>query len=142
MSIRQLRCFHDINWSPTSRDLQSFAKSMLIGFGIIGALIAWRQGGVGSISVILWIVGLVLAAATFIPGIGKAAFLLVYLPSALIGFVISHVVIFLLFLLLFVPIGAFLRLVGKDLLRLKRPRSSTLWWTHSPPRDSRYYYSQ
>jgi hypothetical protein len=51
-----------------------------------------------------------------------------------LGFVVSHVILTLFFLLVITPLGLVARLVGKDFLRLKRdPQASTYWL----PRDNR-----
>jgi hypothetical protein len=55
-----------------------------------------------------------------------------YRVSSRLGFCISqfigHVVLAILFLLVLTPLGLALRLAGKDLLRLKRPRNAVTYW--------------
>lgn len=45
----------------------------------------------------------------------------------LIGMIVSPIVLGVIFYLLFTPIGVFMRLVGRDELRLKFKRKSTYW---------------
>jgi len=57
--------------------------------------------------------GVVLAVAAMIPGLGRVAYLAVYVPSILSGYFVSKVILFIVFFLVFVPIGALLKCSGK-----------------------------
>ena len=120
-----------INWNPDRRELQRFAFAMLVGFGALGVVAAWRSGSLGAAPVGLWLTGLALAIG------GRAAYLGVYVMSGLIGAVISRVILLLMFVFVFAPLGVFLRLTGKDFLTSK-PRPS-MWERHQ---DTSNYYRQ
>lgn len=93
---------------------------MLIGFAILGSLAAWRAGGISRGTMILWTIGAGLALAALIPGLGRLAYLAVYLPTSIIGYIVSHVVLTLMFFLIITPLGLVLKLMGKDLLQKRR----------------------
>jgi len=120
MKLKQLSCFHYLNWNPGGKELRSFALAMLVGFAVIGLMVAWRHGGVDRASLILWGVGAGLAIAAVIPGLGRIAYLAVYVPTSILGHFLSQAILGLMFALVFVPIALLLRLMGKDLLRLRR----------------------
>ena len=142
MRIRRLACFAHLDWDPGPKALREFSLAMLIGFGLIGLLVAWRHGGFGVASYVLFAIGAALAAGGSIPRLGRWFYLGVYLPSGVIGFIISQVILTLMFLLVFLPIALMLRAAGKDLLRLRPPRGQSLWVPRTPVEGTDRYYRQ
>lgn len=142
MRIKNLPCFAHVNWTPNASELRKFALSMIIGFGVIGAYVAFRNGAVVSSSLTLWAVGGGLAAGAMLPGVGRYVYLAVYVATGAIGYVISRVLLIVMFFALFTPIGLILRLTGKDLLHLRRSPGSTEWIAHRVAADRRQYYRQ
>lgn len=143
MDVTQLRCFQHIHWSPSRHELRRFAMAMLVGFAVLGLLSAWRSHSLSTRTLILWGIGIVLAVAAFIPKLGRIAYLCIYVPSSLIGFVVSNVVLVLMFFLVFMPLGVILRLMGKDILLLRPPRGSRATWTRiENVKDYDSYYRQ
>jgi hypothetical protein len=167
MKAAELAPFRHVNWHPNPGDRRGFALSMLVGFWLLGMLAAWRGRDLGQASFILWGIGTVLAVGALVPGLGRLVYLMVYLPTSLLGYLVSHVVLALVFGLLFVPLGLVLRLTGKDLLRLRRPaaaggageprsgarderqrrgpgprRAPSLWVRRGPVPDRERYYRQ
>jgi hypothetical protein len=122
--IRTLSCFQHVKWNPGVRDLRQFALAMFVGFGILGGLAALRAGvfsggAIGAGSVTLWSLGALLALAALTPGLGRAAYLAVYLFSGIAGWIVSHILLVALFYLVFTPLGLLMRLTGADPLRLR-----------------------
>ena len=74
-----------------------------------------------------WGIGLGLAVAALIPGLNRVAYLAVYLPASFVGHYVSKIVLFLVFFLVFAPIGILLRVLGKDLLRLRPAKPRAVW---------------
>jgi hypothetical protein len=138
----QLRCFQHVNWRPDRHELRRFARAMAIGFFVIGLLSAARHREFGTTTFTFWAIGGALALAALTPGLGRAAYLAVYVPTSVIGFFISHLLVGLMFFLLFVPLGLIVRLTGHDLLRLRRPGDRTLWTRRPAPRSASSYYRQ
>lgn len=112
---------------------------MLIGFAILGSLAAWRSGGLSRGAMILWSIGAGLALVAFIPGLGRLAYLAVYLPTSIIGYIVSHVVLTLMFFLVITPMGIALKLMGKDLLQKRR---RTQWRPVKGAKSEDSYYRQ
>jgi hypothetical protein len=134
--------FQHVEWHPDRAELRRFARAMLIGFFIIGVIFGIRQHQVGQATLVLWTVGATLAVAALIPGLGRFAYLAVHVPTSLLGYVISHVILVVLYTALFTPLGLLLRITGKDLLRLKEPRGSTVWAPRTRARGAESYYRQ
>ena len=128
------------------RALRSFG--LVVGGVFIGiaALIAWRHGwtltpwaiGFGGVGSVLVLLGLVA------PAVLRPAFRVWMGLAVVLGFVMTRVLLTLVFVLLVVPIGLALRLAGKDLLRLRLDRQADSYWLPREPaggaeRLERYY---
>ena len=142
MRITALPFFRHVNWHPDARELRRFAIAMLIGFALLGLLAAWRAGGVSTTAIILWSVGVFLAVAAFVPRFGRITYLAVYLPTSIIGYVISNVILTLMFFLVVTPLGILLRLMGKDFLQQRRQKPKTQWMPVKGARSEDSYYRQ
>jgi hypothetical protein len=142
MSFTKLPFFRHVKWNPDRKELRSFAIAMLVGFAVLGSLATWRNHHITRGAMVMWGLGLGLAVAAMIPGLGRAAYLAVYLPSNFIGYFVSKVVLFFIFFLVFVPIGALLKLLGKDLLRLKPKPPRAVWGPVSSAKDPNRFYRQ
>lgn len=142
MKVSALPFFKHINWRPDARELRRFALAMLIGFTVLGLLSVWRAWGITTASVILWSAGAVLAIAAFIPGLGRVAYLAVYLPTSIIGYVVSNVILALMFFLIITPLGILLKLMGKDVLQQRRQKNSTQWIPVKGVKTEDRYYRQ
>jgi hypothetical protein len=142
MKFTRLPFFQHLNWRPDRAELRRFAAAMLIGFAVLGMLAAWRAGGLGASAWTLWLVGLALAAGAVVPGLGRFVYLLVYLPTSVIGYVVSHIVLTLIFFLVFTPLGLLLRLLGYDLLQLRARRGQSNWQRRGAAKQTDSYYHQ
>jgi hypothetical protein len=143
LNLKILPFFQHVKWRPDARELRRFAIAMLIGFTILGLLTAWRGKSIGTASIVLWSVGVVLAVAAFIPRLGRIAYLAVYLPTSIIGYVVSNVLLALMFLLVITPLGLILKLMGKDLLQQqRRPKDRTGWLAVKTTKTDDSYYRQ
>ena len=142
MKLKALPFFQHVNWAPDAKELRRFAVAMLIGFTVLGLLSAWRAGGISIASLVLWSIGVFLAIAAFVPGLGRVAYLAVYLPTSIIGYVVSHVIVALMFFLVITPLAIILRLMGKDLLRQQPQKGMTQWTPVRGAKSEDSYYRQ
>jgi hypothetical protein len=97
---------------------------------------------VGRASVLPWIVGGVLAASALVRPLARPAYLAVYLPTSVIGWVVSHILLTIVFYGPFTVIGAVMKLTGTDSLMLKRPAPGAVWRPIEPPESTDGYYRQ
>jgi len=142
VKIAALPFFQHVKWRPDARELRRFAIAMLIGFSLLGLLAAWRANGIGTTSIVLWSIGIFLAVAAFVPGLGRVAYLGVYLPTSIIGYVVSNVMLALMFFVVITPLGIVLRLMGKDLLQERREKDKTQWKPVKTIKTEDSYYRQ
>ena len=115
---------------------------MLIGFSLLGLFAAWRAKGIGNGSIILWGIGVSLAIAAFVPKLNRVAYLGVYLPTSMMGYVVSNVILTLMFFLVITPLGILLRVMGKDLLQQRRPKQKVGWTPVKAVKTEDSYYRQ
>ena len=142
MKLTALPFFQHVNWRPDARELRRFAIAMLIGFSLLGLLAAWRAGGVSTTAIVLWSLGVFLAGAAFVPKLGRLAYLGVYLPTSIIGYFVSNVILTLMFFLVITPLGILLRLMGKDFLQQRRQKQKTQWMPVKGVKSEDSYYRQ
>ena len=142
MELKKLSCFQHVQWDPDRKELLKFARAMIVGFAVIGLLVAWRRHELVTSTFVLWSIGAALAAISLVPVLGKFAYLAVYVPTGIVGFVVSRVILTIIFFLFFVPLGILLKLNGKDLLHSRRNTGGTEWIAHSGARDRKSFYRQ
>ena len=141
-NIAALPFFQHVKWRPDRRELRRFAVAMLVGFSLLGLFAAWRAKGIGNGSIVLWGIGVTLAIAAFVPKLNRVAYLAVYLPSSIMGYVVSNIILTLMFFLVITPLGIILRLMGKDLLQQRRPKQKEMWTPVKAVKTEDSYYRQ
>ena len=135
----------EINRNPTRRELNQFGLIWLVFFAAIGTVL-WFKVHSPQLSVGLWV------AALLVPLLGwmAPAFMrVVYLGMSYlawpIGFVISHVVLALVYYLLFTPIGLVMRLLGRDPMTRRLDAEAGTYWVvrqEAGSVDPRRYFRQ
>ena len=116
--------------NPPDSQLRQFAWFSLFGFPAIGWLILhWWHGGSTTTAWVLTAIGVVL----FVLGMAstkliKPVFLALMLVAVPIGFVLSTVVLGLLYYLLFTPVALFFKLTGRDKLNRRLDPQATSYW--------------
>jgi hypothetical protein len=131
----------EIDRHPSPRALRQFAGLFLVVFGVVGLLVFRRAGAVEvaaaiwGLAVLVGVVGLRFPSAIRWLYVG-----MIYLAFPL-GWVVSHVVLALVFYLLVTPIGLALRLPRRDPLRRRFDRDAATYWTGRRAVDSmdRYF---
>jgi hypothetical protein len=129
MNIRE-----DIQQLKTGdRDLRKFG--LLVGgvFAGLGILFLVRHKPHGSY--FLWPGAALLLAGAVLPRALKYVYLAWMSLAIVLGFVVAHVILTLLFFLVITPVGWFARLRGQDFLSLKLDRQSTSYWIVQPRKD-------
>jgi hypothetical protein len=139
MRLAELAALQHVNWKPEKSDRQRSALAMMVGFGVMGGFSTLRAGAMGKLPVALWVTGLALAVSLLIPVVGPRIHVGISVASGLMGALVSRVILGLMFALVFVPLGLFLRLSGKDLLD-RKPGASM--WREREQREAESYYKQ
>ena len=135
-----------INLNPPERVLGHFAWIAIPGLPlVVGAVLriagvfAWGHpallaaGGVAVAQLALYLAGVRFAT--------KAVYVLLSLIAMPIGFVLSHVLMAVIYYLVMTPIGLFFRLVGRDVLGRKlEPNKASYWHDRGEPRSASNYF--
>ncbi len=133
----------EINWQPSHRDLRVFAIVQLIVAGA-GAWLLHRRLGWDLAAMVLIALSLVLLVAGFVrPRILQPLFVAWMVAAFPIGWVMSHLLLAVVYFGIVTPIGFLLRLRGRDALQLKPDDNSTSYWNARPASpDSSQYFRQ
>lgn len=106
-------------------NLRKFAFTMAVCLLMIGSVIFLKHKGINKALFVATL--FFLSAGIFIPGCLRV----IYIPwmrlAEILGYVVSRLILSLIFLLILTPIGIILKIAGKDLLDRKFGNSSTYW---------------
>jgi hypothetical protein len=135
--------FSDIDFTPPRRKLRQFAALWIVFFAALAAWQAWGHerwtlaAVLGILAVTVGPVGL--ARPEWLRPIFVGWMVLVF-P---IGWLVSHVVLAVMFYGLFTPLGLLFRLTGRDALGLRCQKDSTTYWQAKPQATNlRRYFRQ
>jgi len=130
-----------IHRDPTRRELCVFALVWLVFFGVVASLV-WSRGGAGLVAMGIG------AAAVIVPLAGMLCprFLrIVYLGMAYaafpIGFVVSYLLLAVVYYLVLTPTGLLMRALGHDPMGRRFDRGAASYWVArgGPPSADRYF---
>lgn len=114
------------NIKSTRPELRKFGLTMGIVLGFLGGVLWWRGRAYFSYLFIFSVVFLFLGL--FIPGVSKFV-QKVWMPlAAIMGWVMTRVILIILFYLILTPTGFLARLFGQHFLDLKFDKSAGSYW--------------
>jgi len=118
----------EINWKPDRRTLRQFG---LIGLAVFGGLCAlttskhgvdWRTWALGAGAAYCGLGALALPAAL------KPLFVGMSVAGAPIGWVVSHVILAIVYFLILTPLGLVMKLIGRDSMERRFDRAAKTYW--------------
>jgi hypothetical protein len=129
-----------INWNPTNHQLRQFGFVCLFALPLVG----WMWGAHTQLLIWLTAAGIVLVVlALGLPKLIKPIFVALSIVTVPIGLVIGELILLLIYFGVFLPIGLFFRLIGRDALQLKFDHNvKSYWQTKRQPTSSASYYRQ
>ena len=132
-----------IQWNPSTKQLRQFAG---IWFPAFCALVGWSIGhktGHWSEVEIGWVLaGLLSVGGLVLPALIRPIFVGLILLTFPIGWVVSHLLLGLIFYGVVTPIGLILKISGHDPLQLKKPSGNSVWKTSVGKTDATRYLQQ
>ena len=132
-----------IQWNPSTKQLRQFAG---IWFPAFCALVGWSIGqktGHWSEVEIGWVLaGLLSVGGLVLPVLIRPIFVGLILLTFPIGWVVSHLLLGLIFYGVVTPMGLILRIRGHDPLQLKKPGGNSVWKTSVGKTDATRYLRQ
>ena len=119
-----------INSNEADKELRTFAFTLFCALSILGGGVLWRKGETGFL---LWGIGFLtllvgLIRPTLLKAIQKGWMKLAFL----MGFFMTHLVLALMYYLVFTPVALIMRALGKDPLRLTHDRNAKSYWLKRP----------
>lgn len=125
----------EINRDPTRRQLLWFGWLWFPAFyGAVGGVVFHRTGSL-SVALVIWGAGAGLTVVgAMVPALMRLVFVGLSYAAFPIGWVVSHLVLLLLFLAVMTPIGWLIRLFGHDPMQRRFDRQTSSYWE---PRRSR-----
>jgi hypothetical protein len=131
-----------LNLQPDNRMLRQFGGLCALVFGGAGLWSA-ATTGFGARAVILLAVGM---GGGFLgllrPSLLRPVFVGWMVLAFPIGWLVSHLLLGLLFFGVFTPVGLLLRTLGKDSLRLQRGNATSSWQDRTQETDLKRYFRQ
>lgn len=141
-----------LDLNPEPRILRQFGYIALVGFGLLGCAALFEvlmfSGGLGEARkpVAYSLIGLGVLSALFslvFPKANKPIYVLMSVVTYPIGFVMSYVIMGLLYFGMFAPIAILFRMIGRDPMARRYDRSAkTYWQAASKPSNSERYFKQ
>jgi len=141
----------DLNLRPDRKLLRGFGWIALGFFGLLGGVVYWKKSIVGIhlgpdttrlVAGLLWGVGGISGLLSLVrPEWNRFLFIGMSLVAFPIGFVISHLILVLIYFGIMTPIGLLFRLIGRDALNRRLDRAAETYWIDRKPVKSveRYF---
>lgn len=133
-----------VNWNPSRKDLNGF-RLIAVGAGVLVAALLYTVKHVD----LRWCLAVVAVGA----GIGLSGFVSLKLTRTIyigmmavtlpIGFVVSLVLLGVVYFGLITPLGLIFRLIGRDVMRRRfDPKARTYWIPHQQTTKAERYFQQ
>ena len=129
-------------WNPNLRQLRQFAAAGVCA-GLLFAALAWRVSPAGR-GVMAWglVAGAFAVLGAFAPLVLRFPYVALMALAAPLGWLISNLLLRVLYYLVFTPLGLLFRIFGRDPLQLKRPGGATYWRPFPSTPGVRGYFRQ
>ena len=113
------------NIKTSNNDIRSFGITIGIILFIISAILFYYDKS--SYQIIAYIGGGFIALGTIIPILLKPIYILWMTFAVILGWVMTRVILSIVFYFIMTPIGLLTRLLGEDFLALKKSNSGSYW---------------
>mgnify|MGYP001167646568 FL=1 len=133
----------EIKTNPTRRDLRWFGVLLPFFFAIVGALV-WQRTGVVSLAAVLWAVGGAISTSFALWPASRRRIYVGWMYGVYpIGWLVSHLLLGVVYFIIITPIGFGLRFLRRDPLQRRFDRGiKTYWIQHDPPGRVERYFRQ
>ena len=129
-----------INKNPSSKELRQFLGMWIVAVSAFGGLALWRHHP--SLAHGAWIVAAVIGApGLIISAVGRGVYRIWMTFAFGINYVVTRVLLTLVYCGILTPLAILFKLVGRDVLRIKKPSPNvqSYWDVHPRISDVEYY---
>jgi hypothetical protein len=141
-----------IDWKPSRATLRSFGLIAVAAFGIFAILARGKVYPFKTLSdpsaaytaIVLWALAAYCGFFAFVAPIAvKPIYLLLTVVSYPIGFVMSYMVMAIMYYGVITPVGILFKIIGRDTMRRTfDPSAETYWIKRRPPDSVKRYFRQ
>jgi hypothetical protein len=134
----------EINRNPTPRELRQFAAIWFPAFAaMVGGMLYWKAQQPRA-AWLVWGIGAALSLVGFFtPRFMRLVYVGLMIAVFPIGWVVSHLLMTVLYFLVLTPIALLMRLFGHDPLHRRLDRQATTYWVgHDPGERADRYFRQ
>lgn len=118
------------NSNSAAKELRDFAFTLSCALGFLGGVILWRKGEIGFL---FWVIGMVILSMGLLRPRLLVPINKVWMGiSFLMGFFMTHLILALMYYLIFTPVGLVMKTLGKDPLSLKHDPNVKSYWIKRP----------
>ena len=134
--------FSEIPRNPDNRMLRQFAGLWILFFGGI-ALSQYFRSHNTTAAIVVWELAVCVGVpGLFFPRLLKPIFVGWMILAFPIGWLVTRIILMLLYFGIFAPVGFVLRVLGQDPLRLKKPDVESYWEVKTQQTSLRRYLKQ
>lgn len=131
----------EINWNPPKRDLKIFSVLLIIFFAIV-AYAVHSKWDANNVAIAIVSVAFVLGVACFfLPEVARRVYVGWMILVFPIGWVVSHVILAVIFYGVFTPVALIMRLCGYDPMKRRFEAEAQTYWIErtEQPKSEQYF---
>jgi len=133
----------EINKNPSQKELAWFGLMFLAFFGLIGGFVWWRFEAQTAAFTLWGVAAAIVAVYYAVPSVRKPIYLGWLYAAFPIGWVISHVVMGVIYFLVITPFALVFKVIGRDALNQKIDKNAKSYWVeHRTGGDPQRYFKQ
>ncbi len=126
--------YKELNKNPSRRDLVSFGLIFLGGMGVAGAWLHFHSQR-PDVALGLWSAGGAVFLLSLIPPVGRVLYILWMGLGLTLGFVMSPIIMAVVYLVVIVPVGLVFKLMRRDTMRRQLDPKASSYWEDYPGSD-------
>ncbi len=134
----------EIRRNPSTRELRLFAALIFPAFWTVVALLLHTRLGWSNVALTIAVAAVCISIAGFVePRFMRLVYLGMIMATYPIGFVVSHILLAVVYYVVFTGVAVLLRLLGRDPMNRKlEPSAPTYWLDREATADTERYFRQ
>ena len=111
---------------PDKKELRNFAITICAALSIIGGIVLWQKGDAGFVFIAVGLLFIVLGLIS--PKLLTPIYKVWMAFSHIMGFIMNHLILALMYYIVFTPIGLIRRMIKKDPLHISLNQAKETYW--------------